>query len=144
VKFVAQPTDETCGQACVAMLTGETVEEVCRGIGNFHATTPFEIQLATRVGSNYSVTLGDLQLATFENLVDEALVSFANPIPWACAHWVLFRREPVDPARPWGLRAGYFYDPAAGLLAWEAALDYYRSMRMEPREQMPIFRSSRP
>ena len=41
IHYIAQPTPTTCGQACIAMLAGVSVEEVCQVMDN-DSTTSYE------------------------------------------------------------------------------------------------------
>lgn len=54
LQHLYQPRDKgVCGQACVAMLTSSSIDEVCEGIGNWGATKTWELVLAIRAGSKY-------------------------------------------------------------------------------------------
>lgn len=78
VRFVAQPTARTCGQACVAMLTGQSVEDVCHGIGNYGSTRWFEICLALRAAGIEAHVENFRSIDSVTGLVSLAIVSIRS------------------------------------------------------------------
>lgn len=118
VHFVRQPTPNTCGQTCVAMLTGETVEQVCEGIGNWHGTTLWELLLALRGSLGRKVVSPasgkDYRIEELRVFVPLGLVGIDYPAePERAGHWVLWVGDAyldpavgeLDPAEAWGLYA---------------------------------------
>lgn len=89
VRFVQQPTRSTCGQTCVAMLTGESVFEVCEGIGNHGPTTWFEVCLALRGAGIEARERNVRRLDEFEGFAPLALVS-CNSYDMKRGHFALW------------------------------------------------------
>lgn len=98
INYIKQPTDYLCGQACVAMLAGVTVEEVIAVMQNDKGTGKKDIERAL---NHYGI-----KQAKTMTKADNASV-----LPKVCilkvllpkyAHWLLF----YD---------GKYYDPEFGL-----------------------------
>lgn len=86
VHFVQQTSKTTCGQACVAMLTGETVEQVCARLGHADGTTLDEV---TRLLSNHPRTYvhAPRPLALTESFHGLGLAFLNYP---TIGHWVVW------------------------------------------------------
>lgn len=100
INYIKQPTDYLCGQACVAMLAGVTVEEVVSVMNNDKGTGKKDIEKAL---NHYGI-----RQAKTMTKADNASV-----LPKACilkvllpryGHWVLY----YD---------GTYYDPEFGVMA---------------------------
>ena len=98
IQYIKQPTNEQCGQACVAMLAGVTVEEVVAVMNNAGGTGKKDIERAL---NHYGIR----QVKTMTK-ADNASV-----LPRVCilkvllpryGHWVLYHD-------------GKYYDPEFGL-----------------------------
>lgn len=98
INYIKQPTEYLCGQACVAMLAGVTVEEVVSVMKNDKGTGKKDIEAAL---NHYGI-----KQAKTMTKADNASV-----LPKACilkvllpkyAHWILY----YD---------GKYYDPEFGL-----------------------------
>ncbi len=98
INYIKQPTEYLCGQACVAMLAGVTVEEVVSVMKNDKGTGKKDIEAAL---NHYGI-----KQAKTMTKADNASV-----LPKACilkvllpkyAHWILY----YD---------GRYYDPEFGL-----------------------------
>lgn len=60
ITYLRQPSKNSCGQTCVAMITGLTVEEVCRRIGTRSLTYPSQTEgllreLGYAIGETFTV-----------------------------------------------------------------------------------------
>lgn len=95
-----QPTRTTCGQTCVAILTGAPVDEVCRLMGARGATSTHQLQAAlAQLGWRCAQKL--VPLRRVEGLVPVGIVSLRDA-EHGRAHWVVW----YD---------GYYVDPVDGL-----------------------------
>lgn len=96
--FVHEPTDLQCGQAVLAMITGNDVGEVCRELGNDRETKLAEMRdyLAA-----HGITMKEprREAVTKHDLPEICVLSLETPRCW---HWSLFAR-------------GTFYDPEHGV-----------------------------
>lgn len=98
IKYIHEPTDLQCGQAVLAMLTGQTPEDVCRYLKNERETTLSEMK---RFLSEHGVTMLPERKQAFcrDDLPKCALLSLETPRCW---HWSLYAE-------------GVFYDPEHGV-----------------------------
>ncbi len=104
MNLMMQPTDTTCGQACIAMLAGKSIEEVIRDMKTDGPTSIGQLMEALdRYGINHAQK--------------NVRISKKNPTPYACSiltvhttngytHWTL-------------LYDGKYYDPEFGLIEGE-------------------------
>ena len=104
MNLVVQPTPETCGQACIAMITGNSVEDVIRDMETSGPTSIGQlIEALDRCGVRHAER--------------NTRISKKNPVPHPCSiltvhtnagytHWVL-------------LNEGKYYDPEFGLIEGE-------------------------
>lgn len=106
------------------MLTGETVEQVCHGIGNHGATTWSEICLALRA-VGFEARAEDFRpVGEFEGFAPFALVSV---------------RSDDDLFGHWALWIGDAYlCPSAGEREPEDAWELWTSTGMRPRDLLPL------
>ena len=102
--LIMQPTPFTCGQACIAMIAGKSVEEVIRDMKTDAATS---IGQLTEALDHYGIRHAERNKR----------ISKKNPVPYAYSiltvhmnagytHWVL-------------LYDGRYYDPELGLIEGE-------------------------
>ena len=102
--LVKQPTTETCGQACIAMITGKPIEEVIR---DMRTSGPTSIGQLIEILDRYGVKHADRNTR----------ISKKNPSPYPYSiltvhtnqgytHWTL-------------LCEGKYYDPEFGLIEGE-------------------------
>jgi hypothetical protein len=94
-----QPTPRTCGQTCVAMLTGANVEEVCRLAGKSGATFGSDLVRALRA-LGAECPSRPVAPRTVRGLVPQGIARVA-PRGGANGHWVVWT-------------GGYFVDPFDG------------------------------
>ena len=99
IKYIHEPTDLQCGQAVLAMVTGEDVGAVCRELGNDRETKLSEMKqyLAAR-----GILFGHArrEAASKADLPQYCVLSLETPRCW---HWSLY----AD---------GIFYDPEHGVM----------------------------
>lgn len=104
MELVMQPSFETCGQACIAMITGKSVGEV---IKDMKTNGPTSIGQLMEILDRYGVQHGERNKR----------ISKKNPAPYRCSiltvhtnggytHWVVF----LD---------GQYFDPEFGLINGE-------------------------
>lgn len=104
MELIMQPTPETCGQACIAMLTGKSVDEVIR---DMKAAGPTSIGQLMEILDFYGIKHRERNMR----------ISKKNPIPAEVSiltvhtnagytHWTL-------------LHHGLYYDPEFGLIEGE-------------------------
>ena len=98
IRYIQQPTEYLCGQACVAMIARVSVDEVIRVMNNDQATGKKDIERAlaySGIGQANTMTKAD----------------HSTPLPPVCilkvmlprySHWVLYYH-------------GKYYDPEFGL-----------------------------
>ena len=98
IKYIQQPTEYLCGQACVAMIAGVSVDDVIRVMNNDQATGKKDIERAL---DHYGIRQAKTMAKADNN----------TPLPPVCilkvllpgySHWVLFYH-------------GKYYDPEFGL-----------------------------
>ena len=99
VEYIHEPDDLQCGQAVLAMITGVSVEQVGRELGNYRETTLKEMKSFLR---SHGMQISDkrIQITEKQELPDLCILSLETPRCW---HWSLFCN-------------GIFYDPEHGLL----------------------------
>lgn len=104
MELVMQPTFETCGQACIAMISGKTVEEV---IKDMKTDGPTSIGQLVKILDEYGIKHAEKNVR----------ISQKNPVPYEFSiltahmkggynHWLL-------------LYGGRYYDPEFGLIEGE-------------------------
>ena len=99
ITYVHEPTDLQCGQAVLAMLTGNDVGEVCRELGNERETTLSEMKrYLTEHGTSFSPERQEAQ--SRDGLPPCCVLSLETPRCW---HWSLYAY-------------GTFYDPEHGVM----------------------------
>ena len=98
IQYIQQPTEYLCGQACVAMIAGVSVDEVIRVMNNDQSTGKKDIERALE---HYGI-----QQARTMTKADNR-----TPLPPVCilkvllpgySHWILYAH-------------GKYYDPEFGL-----------------------------
>lgn len=121
ISHLYQPrTAGVCGQACVAMLTGSSIAEVCEGIGNWGASKTWELVLAIRAGSKYQLRVhqpvhveGDQEPAEFY-LPEDLRVEV--PMALCFLRTEVERGSIFTKTHATVRHAGLYYDPWYGLL----------------------------
>lgn len=99
ITYIKQPTDYLCGQACVAMLAGVTVDEVIELINNDKGTSKKELSTAlNHYGIQHAKTMTKYQPEII--LPDLCLLKLLLP---GYGHWAVYYK-------------GIFYDPEFGVL----------------------------
>ena len=104
MKLVMQPTFETCGQACIAMITGKSIEEV---IKDMRTSGPTSIGQLIQILDFYGIRHAE----------KNKRISKKNPVPYQYSiltvhtdagytHWTL-------------LYDNIYYDPEFGLIEGE-------------------------
>ncbi len=104
MKLIMQPTPETCGQACIAMIAEESVEEVIR---NMKTSAPTSIGQLIEALDFYGI----------KHAERNTRISKKNPVPHdfsiltvhtnnGYTHWTVFYN-------------GKYYDPELGLIEGE-------------------------
>ena len=96
MKLIMQPTDTTCGQACIAMITGKSIDEV---IKDMKTDGPTSIGQLIEILDSYGVKHAEKNVR----------ISKKNPIPFEVSiltihtnagytHWaLLFDKKYYDP-----------------------------------------------
>lgn len=95
--ILKQPTSVTCGQTCVAMLAGVSVEDACAAVGT-EGTTKTRQLVAGLQNLGLPCSGGLIRVRRVSGLVAQAIVKVAPPKGrgW---HWVLWHGDSfVDPA----------------------------------------------
>ncbi len=99
ISYIKQPTEYLCGQACVAMLAGVTVEEVVALMNNEKGTSKKEIaDSLTHYGIRHGKTMTKADNTT--PLPEVCLLKLLLP---GYSHWAVYYK-------------GKYYDPEFGLL----------------------------
>ena len=104
MKLIIQPTPETCGQACIAMIAGKTVEEVIK-------------DMKTNGPTSIGQLIEALDFYGIKHAERNTRISKKNPVPYEFSiltvhtnngytHWTL-------------LYDGKYYDPEFGLIEGE-------------------------
>ena len=123
IQYIHEPTELQCGQAVLAMVTGLTVEQVCRELGNDRETNLREMKSFLR---NHGVWVSEerIQVMRKEELPTLCLLSLETPRCW---HWSLYRE-------------GEFYDPEHGVMEDfpESARKYYWEIRKKNAAEKSI------
>lgn len=98
-KHIFEPTSLQCGQAVLAMLSGESVEKIISLCGTERETTLKDMKdTLSKLGIDFSEER--CQVNTKKQLPDIAVLSLETPHCW---HWSLYFK-------------GIFYDPEYGIL----------------------------
>lgn len=99
IEYIHEPTDLQCGQAVLAMVTGQSVGEICRLLCNDRETDLREMRETLL---RYGFRLADKreQVSRPEELAPLCLLSLETPRCW---HWSLYCE-------------GVFYDPEHGIM----------------------------
>ena len=99
IKYLKQPTEYLCGQACVAMVAGVTVDDVINILQNDKGTSKKELSTAlTHYGISHAKTMVKVDANTI--LPEKCLLKLLLP---GYSHWALYYK-------------GVFYDPEFGVL----------------------------
>ena len=123
IQYIHEPTELQCGQAVLAMVTGLTVEQVCRELGNDRETNLRDMKSFLR---SHGVWVAEerIQVMRKEELPAFCLLSLETPRCW---HWSLYRE-------------GEFYDPEHGVMEDfpESARKYYWEIRKKNAAEKSI------
>ena len=114
IRYIREPTELQCGQAVLAMVTGQTAEQVSRELGNDRETNLREMKRFLR---DHGAWVSDerIQVTRREELPTLCILSLETPRCW---HWSLYCE-------------GVFYDPEHGVMDDfpESARKYYWEIR---------------
>lgn len=99
IKYIKQPTEYLCGQACVAMLAGVTVEEVVSVMQNDKGTGKKDIERAL---NHYGIPQAKTMTKADNSSVLPQVCILKVLLP-GYSHWILY----YD---------GKYYDPEFGLM----------------------------
>lgn len=99
INYIKQPTDYLCGQACVAMLAGVTVEEVVSVMKNDRGTGKKDIEKALK---HYGISQAKTMTRADNNSVLPKVCILKVLLP-QYGHWILY----YD---------GKYYDPEFGMM----------------------------
>ncbi len=99
IEYIKQPTEYLCGQACVAMLAGVTVEDVVSVMNNGKGTGKKDIEKAL---NHYGITQAKTMTKADNNTVLPKVCILKVLLP-KYGHWILY----YD---------GKYYDPEFGLM----------------------------
>ncbi len=99
IVYIHEPTDLQCGQAVLAMLTGNDVLEICRELSNDRETKLSEMRGYL---SEHSISMSPKRLEAHNagDLPEYCVLSLETPRCW---HWSLYAK-------------GTFYDPEHGVM----------------------------
>ena len=99
ITYIHEPNDLQCGQAVLAMLTGESVERIVSLLGNERETMLKEMKQTLR---SFGFTVSDrrCEVSDRSQLPRLCMLSLETPRCW---HWSLFCE-------------GVFYDPEHGVM----------------------------
>lgn len=100
IKYVQQPTFETCGQACIAMLAGVSIEET---IKTMHTKGPTSIGQIIEALDFYGIEHAEKNKRISKKNPRYTDVSILTVHMPKYTHWVLYYK-------------GKFYDPEFGVL----------------------------
>ena len=104
MKMVMQPTPETCGQACIAMITGKSVEEV---IKDMKTSGPTSIGQLMAILDFYGIGHAERNTRiSRKNTVPHPFSILTVHMNAGYTHWML-------------LYDGRYYDPEFGLIEGE-------------------------
>ena len=110
IQYIHEPTELQCGQAVLAMVTGQTAEQVCRELGNDRETNLREMKCFL---GRHGIRVAEerVQVTRREELPALCILSLETPRCW---HWSLYSE-------------GVFYDPEHGVMDDfpESARKYY-------------------
>lgn len=99
MKYIKQPTDYLCGQACVAMLADVTVDDVIKVMNNDKGTSKKEISDALK---HYAIDHAKT-MTKADNHTELPAVCILKVLLPGYSHWVIFNK-------------GTYYDPEFGVL----------------------------
>ena len=100
IKHIFEPNPLACGQAVIAMLTGEDVNSIIKLVGTDRETTLADMR-ATLPEFGFTLLPERKQAIKLSDLPETALLSLETPKCW---HWSLYAN-------------GKVYDPEHGVLA---------------------------
>lgn len=104
MKLVMQPTSETCGQACIAMITGKEIEEI---IKRMRTDGPVSIGQLIEILDFYGV----------KHAERNTRISKKNPVPYKYSILTVHTNAGYT---HWALLYGSkYYDPEFGLIEGE-------------------------
>jgi hypothetical protein len=128
VKLVRQSRPTTCGQACVAMLSGVSERAVCEGIGKWGATYAAELAVALRHHGANRVRVPrkhPTRINRVEGFIPCGIVRVTPVRGERVGHWVLW----VGDA---------YLCPTHGEMEPEEALAFWASHGAEPELILPV------
>ena len=99
IQYIQQPTEYLCGQACVAMIAGVSVDDVIRVMNNDKATGKKDIERAL---DHYGINLAKTMTKADNNTLLPPVCLLKVLLP-CYSHWILYYH-------------GKYYDPEFGLM----------------------------
>lgn len=99
IEYIHEPTDLQCGQAVLAMILGDSAENICELLHNERETTLREMKQTLR-NAGYIVSDERVQVSDKAELPPLCMLSLETPRCW---HWSLYCE-------------GTFYDPEHGIM----------------------------
>ena len=99
ITYIKEPTDLQCGQAVLAMVSGKSVDEIVKMLGNDRETTLKEMKDSLDI-LGFEVSSQRFEAHSKDQLPELAMLSLETPRCW---HWSLYHE-------------GLFYDPEHGVL----------------------------
>lgn len=116
MRHILQPYGSVrCGQACLAMVTGKTLEEVCSDLQNYWHTNISKDIKGYLDKNGFRTTLSEEKLIDFEDVPNNSIIRFWNFK--GKGHFVVKYN-------------GKYYDPAVGIVEKyykEVKVNYYLS-----------------
>lgn len=99
ITYIKEPTDLQCGQAVLAMVSGKSVDEIVKMLGNDRETTLKEMKDSLDI-LGFEVSSRRFEAMSKDQLPELAMLSLETPRCW---HWSLYHE-------------GLFFDPEHGVL----------------------------
>ena len=102
MKFIEQPYhSKKCGQACLAMITGKTVEEICSALEN-NWSTSMDRDIQRYLNRNdFSTSITYNHKLSFEKIPNNSIIRVCYPNE--AAHFVVKHKDKI-------------YDPSVGII----------------------------
>ena len=98
MKYLAHPyLSKQCGQTCLAMITGKTIEEICDDLNNIYTTSIYSDLQEYLEGNGFNTTVTFGSHIKFSDVPDDSIIRLKKPCNGG--HFVLkIKSEIYDPA----------------------------------------------